>query len=291
MKRRRFAAAAAPLLCLALAGTGLPVLARSVARPDVPGRIGRLLQLSVIDRASGRELPVYFHAGDYWVAGVQGARYALRVHNRQPGRLLAVMSVDGVNVVTGERAGVDQNGYVLDGGERADIAGWRKSDQQVAAFEFTVPDAAYASRTGRPEHLGVIGVALFHERVRPAPRPAPPLLREESAKSAEAAAAESEAVPAGRSALADRMRAPVAPAPQLGTGHGERENAPVSHTQFTRARSTPDEVIRLRYDSRANLVARGVIPAPLPRPRPNEPQPFPASPSETGYVPDPPPRR
>lgn len=58
----------------------------------------------------------------------------------------------------------------------------------------------------------------------------------------------------------------------------------VTRTHFERARSTPDEVIKLYYDSRENLMAMGVIPRPWARP---QPQPFPA-PTERGYVPDPP---
>lgn len=288
MKRRSLAAA--PFLAALLGGLQLPAAARSLARPHPLTRTGHLMQLSVVDRDSGRELPLYFHEGEHWVAGVPGRRYALRVHNRQGERLLAVMSVDGLNVLTGARAAVDQNGYVLGGGEQADIAGWRKSSAEIAAFEFTEPAEAYASRTGRPEHLGVIGLALFRERMlRPGPPPAAVLRDESPAPAPAGAAAESEAA-SKSSNLADRAPASVAPAPQLGTGHGAREHAPVETVRFTRAQSRPDELIRIRYDSQANLVARGVIPSPRPT-RPRGPQPFPASPSETGYVPDPPPRR
>ena len=76
-----------------------------------------------------------------------------------------------------------------------------------------------------------------------------------------------------------------APAPSLGTGHGARESSWVTHTAFERRSSRPDELIVLRYDSRENLVARGVLPAWEPQPR--RPLPFPDAPA-TGYVPDPP---
>ncbi|MDA7417952.1 hypothetical protein PGB34_16430 [Xenophilus arseniciresistens] len=287
MKRRHFAASAA--LATLAPWLAAPAPARSLMPPPIRTRTGRLMQLSVLDRDSGRELPLHFHEGEYWVAGRPGARYALRVHNLQGERLLAVMSVDGLNVLTGQRASVDQGGYVLDGGERADVAGWRKSDDQIAAFEFTAPGDAYATRTGRPEHLGVIGLALFRERA-PLPPPAVASRSEEARAPWAADAARAEAPAASTARQAERSRAPAGPAPQLGTGHGAREHAPVSRTQFTRAQSRPDELIRVRYDSRENLIARGVIPAPRPS-RPQAPQPFPASPSEMGYVPDPPPRR
>jgi hypothetical protein len=86
------------------------------------------------------------------------------------------------------------------------------------------------------------------------------------------------------------------PSPSLGTAHGRRETSYVGKTTFERAQPSPDEVVRIRYDSRENLVAAGVIPVPPPPrwPRPAGPagsagpSPFPGS--EPGYVPDPPPR-
>ena len=46
---------------------------------------------------------------------------------------------------------------------------------------------------------------------------------------------------------------------RLGTGHGEREYSPTSQVAFERASSEPAEVVKLRYDSYASLVAMGVI--------------------------------
>jgi hypothetical protein len=85
---------------------------------------------------------------------------------------------------------------------------------------------------------------------------------------------------------AARGLALAAPTPRLGTAHGARETSWVSHTRFERRSERPDDVIRIRYDSRENLIASGVIRLPVP-PRLD---PFPAS-DHAGYVPDPPPQR
>jgi hypothetical protein len=77
--------------------------------------------------------------------------------------------------------------------------------------------------------------------------------------------------------------APARPAPRLGTGHGEREGSWVGHTTFERRSQRPDELIRIRYDSRENLIAMGVIP---PDAMPRRPKPFPGSPTPR-YAPDP----
>jgi len=285
-------------LALAASAAALPAHALRLMPPDT--RIGQWMQVSVVDRGTGRELPVYRHGGEYWVAGQPGARYAIRVHNRQGERLMAVMSVDGVNILSGETAGVEQTGYVFDGGQRADIAGWRKSDSQIAAFEFTSVARSYAGRTGRPDNVGVIGVAVFRERPQPVAVPVPPpAVRRERADAQPGAAekqarAEAEAPPApapaageaaADAAMAAERKAAPTQRPGLGTGHGRRETSWVTHTEFERRSAQPDEVLRIRYDSRDNLVAAGIIPAPVPRPAP-VPSPFPASPA--GYVPDPP---
>ena len=132
--------------------------------------VGGLATVSVIDRDSGTQLSTYYFKGEYWVAGRPGARYAIEIRNCAAGRLLAVTSVDGINVISGATAGWGQTGYVFDPGADYQIAGWRKSDTEVADFTFTASPNSYAARTGRPANVGVIGVALFRERPAAPPR-------------------------------------------------------------------------------------------------------------------------
>jgi hypothetical protein len=303
MKRRFFSTALA-LSAVAAFSACAQSPERSYAPPTPSSRIGSLMQISVVDRGTGAELPIYRHRGEYWVAGRPGARYAIRARNAMGERIMAVMSVDGVNVVTGETAGVGQNGYVFSASERSDITGWRKSDSQIAAFEFAAAGNSYASRTGRPDDVGVIGIAMFRERMpEPLPAPVTPYPRrdeygerERRSESssypgdarAKAGSADS-AAPAAESS-AGSMARQSAPSPSLGTAHGRRETSYVGKTTFERAQSSPDEVVRIRYDSRENLVAAGAIPVPPPPrwPRPAGPSPFPGS--DPGYVPDPPSR-
>jgi hypothetical protein len=260
----RWMAAAAALLCF-----------------SVPAHaVGSLIDVQVMDRASGETLPMYWHNGRWWVPGTPGARYAVALTNRTGARTLAVVSVDGVNVVSGESAAPDQTGYVLNRGQFAQITGWRKDMTRVAAFEFTALDQSYAARTGRPDNVGVIGVAVFRERVRPS-TPPPAVLRQESSRDAGAAPAPAaEANAAASDAARGRSDEAQSKEQRLGTGHGRNERAPTSYTDFARAQSTPDELIAIHYDGRDNLLAMGVIPRPRPMPNP-----FPAT---AGFVPDPP---
>jgi hypothetical protein len=75
-----------------------------------------------------------------------------------------VVSVDGVNVLSGETATTQQSGYVVTRREKLAIRGWRKSMGEIAAFYFTSLGDSYAARTGRPDNVGVIGVALYRRK-------------------------------------------------------------------------------------------------------------------------------
>jgi len=237
--------------------------------------VGRLADVSIIDRDSGRALAAHFYRGEYWVAGSPGARYAIEIRNRLGERVLAVTSVDGVNVVSGVTAGWGQTGYVFAAGEAYQITGWRKSDSDVAVFAFTPSPNSYAERTGRPANVGVIGIALFRER--------PAAIVPEASLLGEAAPQER----SDRAADAAKSAGNIAwatPAPKLGTAHGQRENSFVMHTEFERMQSEPNEIVRIRYDSMENLVALGILPGSGPI---REPNPFPGMVSRS-YVPDPP---
>jgi hypothetical protein len=250
--------------------TRLFFLILALLAASFPAHAGRPLDVEIVNRATGEVLAPWRYRGQAYVAGNPGERYAVRLVNRTGGRLLAVLSVDGVNVVTGETAAPDQSGYVLGPYESAEITGWRKSLDDVAQFYFTRLPDAYAARTDRPENVGVIGVAVFREKVYPQPLFS---FRQQAPAAAEAEAGASRADSA-RDAKAKRE------ADRLGTGHGEREYAPTRYTEFERAGSSPNQVISVRYDSRSNLVRQGVIP--VPRQHPPEPNPFPGH-----FVPDP----
>src|SRR6266513_6144060 len=122
--------------------------------------------IEIVDRSEGRVLPIYWHQGQRYVVGKPGNEYAIRVRNGGSERALAVMSVDGVNVITGDTASPSQSGYVLDAHGSFEIGGWRTSQSRTAAFFFTTLANSYATRTGRPDNVGVIGVAVFRERPR-----------------------------------------------------------------------------------------------------------------------------
>lgn len=258
-------------LCLSLAVLAAIASAPLAARP--------LVDIAVVDRDSGQTLRQYPHRGDTWVAGTPGRPYSVRLANTSAERVLVVLSIDGINAVTGQTADPSQAGYVLEPWQSAEIEGWRKSLHEVARFEFTDLGDSYAARTGRPGEVGVIGVAVFREYRAPRSYPRPP-----------AVARESEAAPAAqaRSEAAADSAAPAAPAANrsaqaLGTGHGQREWSPVDRTGFQRASDAPAQITQLRYDDLYRLRSLGMVPRILRTPVRHEgPRAFP------GFVADPP---
>jgi hypothetical protein len=235
---------------------------------------GALADLVVLNRTTGERIPVHTHHGRLYVAGTPGEKYSLVLNNKTAGRVLTVVSVDGVNVITGETATPAQSGYVLDPWGSVDISGWRKNMNEVAAFVFTPLPDSYAARTDRPGNVGVIGVAVFGEYQPPCPpaslqQPAPlsgPGARSDAARESASGGARDSA-----SAPMESLRVLPKAEEKLGTGHGERETSAARWTDFRRAAGRPSEVISIYYDSRANLIARGII-ALAPRAEPN---PFP----------------
>ena len=251
--------------------------------------------LEVMDRRDDELLPQYRHHNQTWLPGEPGHGYTIRLRNLGAQPVLVVLSVDGVNAISGQTADPDQAGYVLGPWQVLDVEGWRKSMAAVARFVFVDPALSYAARTGRPDNVGVIGIAVFDQRPVPAAMTRS-RIAEAEAKAEDATAAGAKrrapspaAAPAAESARADAGTHAASPrghasVPGLGTGHGRIESAPARSTVFVR-QPRPAQVTQIRYDTWQGLQARGVpITAPHHRHAGgNAPQAFPQH-----FVPDPP---
>jgi hypothetical protein len=259
----------------------------------------RLVQVDVHDRSDGSSLPVYAKDGRRYIVGTPGHEYALRIRNNTGARVLVVTSVDGVNVISGDTAAPSQSGYVLDPWGSVEIIGWRKSLERTAAFFFTEHQNSYAARTGRPDHVGVIGVAVFREKVKPISRrdydfergpaagdtqwPGAAARPESRAQAAAPAAAPREQSSSDELARLEPDERAARALGKLGTGHGRNETSRVRVVSFERASETPSETVAIQYDRRENLIAMGVLLAPTPRLTRRDPDPFPGM----RFAPDP----
>jgi hypothetical protein len=211
------------------------------------------------------------YGSESYVLGSEGRRYVLRVHNRSGRRVEAVVTVDGLDVIDGKPGDFkNKRGYLIDAYGSVDIDGWRLSNREAAAFRFAPVGESYAAKTGSARNVGVIGVALFPERVAPPQRPAyvPAPWRESreaeapSADSLGAAAAPppSAASPAPAASSAGRAESsPRRSRSGLGTEFGEAVSSTIREVRFVRANaSQPAELLGARYNDRAGLYALGI---------------------------------
>ncbi|HEX7864304.1 MAG TPA: hypothetical protein VF555_05110, partial [Variovorax sp.] len=135
------------------------------------------VEWSVLDE-DGRPLPLQRarrgSGGDdtFRLAGVEGSRYTLRFRNLSERSYEVIATVDGLDVLNGKPGSLRNGGYVLRPLESLTVEGFRKSQNEVAAFRFSTPGRAYAanSAAGDVRNIGVIGAALFELEERDAPR-------------------------------------------------------------------------------------------------------------------------
>jgi hypothetical protein len=113
----------------------------------------------------GTVLRRYNHDGRLYAEAPPQGAYELRLTNNSITKRLAVVSVDGINVVSGDDASVDGGGYVMGPGETLTIPGWRRGGEKVAKFTFQPQEDSYANRVGKGvKNTGIIGVAVFDQK-------------------------------------------------------------------------------------------------------------------------------
>lgn len=125
-----------------------------------------VVSMGLKDGDSGRFLTGFESAGRDYVVGEAGQRYVIVVQNNSSLRLEVVVSVDGLDVVDGKPAGFGKRGYLIEPQGTLEVDGFRQSESAVAAFRFGSVRNSYAAnnKKGDARNVGVIGLALFHER-------------------------------------------------------------------------------------------------------------------------------
>lgn len=209
-------------------------------------------------------------SGRFYLEARPGSRYALTLANRTSERLGAVLSVDGLNAISGARDCGRGRMYVLDPWQRTTVQGWRTSLQAVRQFTFVDERASYAARVGKAnEKMGWIEVAVYRERRvvaqrRLAPEPVPFTDSEEPAEADARAGSDRADAPAARNKAGASAEASAAPGRSYpGTGWGQARRDEVMLVSFE-PETHPFETLALRYEYRPALVALGVLPRRVP---------------------------
>jgi len=100
-----------------------------------------------------------------FVVGEKDSDYSIVLKNRCKSRLEVVLSVDGLDVIDGKKAGLSKQGYVIGSGETLEVKGWRTSPTTVARFRFSTVAGSYTNLAyGDHRNVGVIGMAVFAEK-------------------------------------------------------------------------------------------------------------------------------
>jgi hypothetical protein len=119
------------------------------------------LQVAPNGRAAADE---YLHQGAMWIEGREGSRYVLRFINRSPQRVCVIFSVDGLDTIHGQPAGINSEGYIADANSTLEVPGWKVDGDTAAEFYFNAIGKSYASRSGASTaNVGVIGAMVFRE--------------------------------------------------------------------------------------------------------------------------------
>lgn len=117
---------------------------------------------------NGKPVRKIAHNNKVFVEGRYGQEYEVRIKNNTWSRILAVVSVDGTNIVDGEIAG-ESVGYVINGYSSFHGKGFRVSNEVIHPFKFSSKDKSYAAKSneGDTSNVGVIGVQIFQEKITP----------------------------------------------------------------------------------------------------------------------------
>ena len=129
---------------------------------------------------NGSRCKQYSHNGKLFIEAKKGSEYSIEIKNNTWARILAVCSVDGLDILNGKPAEENGNGYVINGYGSLKADGFRVSNEKVAKFLFDYKGGSYAAskEDGSERNVGVIGVRIFTEKVKPPPPP-PVVIREE----------------------------------------------------------------------------------------------------------------
>jgi hypothetical protein len=137
-----------------------------IAIDVAPAKLRAPYDVQII-REDGETLPTYAARGRFYVEGIAGQSYSIKITNPTGHRVEAVVTVDGLDAVDGEGGDLHKRGYIVPPWGETRIEGFRTSLADVATFRFSSVDGSYAGQKGKARNVGVIAVALFEEEHAP----------------------------------------------------------------------------------------------------------------------------
>jgi hypothetical protein len=116
----------------------------------------------------GKPVKEYTKDGKVFVEAKSGTEYSVRIKNNSGRRAVAVVSIDGINTITGEVATPESTGYVVGAYSSIEVKGYRQDNEGGGRFKFTEKESGYSKEVdGTGINSGVIGVAFVAEKQEP----------------------------------------------------------------------------------------------------------------------------
>ena len=118
---------------------------------------------------NGNNCRQYHFENKVFIEAKIGSEYSIEIKNNTFKRIMAICSVDGLNIINGQPATEQDPGYIINNYSSNRYDGFRVSNTEIAQFVFGGKNASYAAskKDGSEKNVGVIGVRIFQERTHP----------------------------------------------------------------------------------------------------------------------------
>jgi len=130
---------------------------------------------------NGKPVREYFHQGKFYVEARQNTHYSIKIKNHSHKKIMAIVSVDGIDVLKGGKAVNAESGYIINSYSSTEIKGYRIDDDNIATFKFDDGKKSYSTQVEQkfdPKKIkdvergniapsknnGVIGVRIWEEK-------------------------------------------------------------------------------------------------------------------------------
>ncbi len=115
---------------------------------------------------NGKPIKQYSYEGKTFIEAKINTEYTIKIRNNSYNRRLAVITVDGVSVLTGQPHIFNSvgEGYIINAYDAIEVKGFRKDVDSVGAFKFCQAGKSYCNEQGLKGNNGVIGVRIYEER-------------------------------------------------------------------------------------------------------------------------------
>lgn len=240
---------------------------------------------------NGRPIPQYNgRDGKKWVEARKNTKFEVKVENDSYERILAVVSVDGLNAINAKHEDpMESPGYILNRNGSISVPGWLIDNDNVREFLFTEDRNSYAKKIGADiSNVGVIGVAIISEKPTWTYTMSstndyttwpyyPPGIRKWNSTGGQLGTSNvymSSSAGDGIATASVTNFSATIEEPKMAVGSGEIKEFSTVESTFNRNKI--ETIFSLYYDSRENLIKNGIIVE-------NGPVPFPIN---SKYCPD-----